>query len=47
MGDVVPLGKRKTVDPDIPAILRRPKSQTINKKQKLYDKETEIFNIGD
>jgi hypothetical protein len=47
MGDVVSLGKRKTVDPDVPAILRRTKSQTIHKKQKLYDKDTELFNIGD
>ncbi len=46
LGDVVPLGKRKEMDPDVPSMLRKSKSESKITRQKIYGPETEIFNIG-
>jgi hypothetical protein len=45
-GDVVPLGKRKEPEPDMPrSILRKPVGQP-QKRQRTYDRQTQVFDMS-
>ena len=46
-GDVVPLGKRKEPEPDLPlSILRKQPAARTNTKQRIYGPRTQVFDIG-
>ena len=45
-GDVVPLGKRKEPEPDMPTSTVRKPRPASNKRQRIYGAQTQVFDIG-